>query len=224
MIAPISSGLLLGDQIDHLAADHAGGAGRAASEADQLTAHRRIAMRIGIRQHLERHGQQPVAGEHRGRLVELLVASRPAAPQIAVVHRRQIVVDQRIGVHHLDRRGDLQARCAAPPRTGCGRPARETAAAACRVPARSSASPRRPAPPTRRVRQQPLERGVGQPLARLGERAAERTVRSRTTASQSSFAGSAQTAPSGPMTIRSTLCCASLSFLSQCRFSCAPRS
>jgi len=36
------------------------------------------------------------------------MAGRPAAAQIAVVHRRQIVMDQRIGVHHLDRRGDLQ--------------------------------------------------------------------------------------------------------------------
>jgi hypothetical protein len=36
------------------------------------------------------------------------VAGRPTAPQIAIVHSRQIVVDQRIGVHHLDGCRDLQ--------------------------------------------------------------------------------------------------------------------
>ena len=100
--------LPLGDQVDHLAADHAGAAGRSRQGGDELAAHRRVAVRVGVRQHLEGHRQQPVAGEDRGRIVELLVAGRPAAAQIAVVHRRQIVVDQRIGMDHLDRRRDLQ--------------------------------------------------------------------------------------------------------------------
>ena len=47
----------------------------------------------GSSQHLEGHRQQAVAGQDRGRLVESLVAGRLAAAQIAVVHRRQIVVD-----------------------------------------------------------------------------------------------------------------------------------
>ena len=72
-------------------------------------------MGVGMRQHLEGQGQQAVARQHRGRVVELLVAGRAAAAQIAVVHRRQIVVDQRIGMHHLDRRRDLQ-RAAGPTR------------------------------------------------------------------------------------------------------------
>ena len=59
VIAPISSGLMLGDQIDHLAADHAGGAGRGRQRRHELAAHRRIAMRVGMRQHLE--GQRSAA-------------------------------------------------------------------------------------------------------------------------------------------------------------------
>ena len=73
VIAPMSSVWLLGAQVDHLAADHAGGAGRRGERRDQLAAHRRIAMRVGLRQHLEGQRQQPVAGEDGGRLVELLV-------------------------------------------------------------------------------------------------------------------------------------------------------
>ncbi len=88
---------------------------------------------------------KPVAGEDRGRLVEGLVAGRPAAAQIAVVHRRQIVVDQRIGVHHLDRRGDLKRACLAPPRRAARRPAPGAGAFACPGPTPNSASPRKPA-------------------------------------------------------------------------------
>ena len=40
---------MLGDQVDHLAADHAGGARRLGERGDQLAAHRRIAMRVGMR-------------------------------------------------------------------------------------------------------------------------------------------------------------------------------
>ncbi len=72
-------------------------------------------MGVGLRQHLEGIGQKPIAGEHRGRVVELLVAGRLPTPEVAVVHRRQVVVNQRIGVHELDRDGGLQG---AAPRDG----------------------------------------------------------------------------------------------------------
>ena len=108
VIAPISSGVVSAIRSIIWPPTMPAGTRRRGQRRDQLAAHRRVAMRIGIGQHLERHRQQTVAGEHRGRVVELLVAGRPAAPQIAVVHRRQIVVDQRIGVDHLDRRRDLQ--------------------------------------------------------------------------------------------------------------------
>ena len=79
-----------------------------------------IAVRVLVRQHLEGQRLQGVAGQDRGRLVELLVTGGLAAPQIVVVHRRQVVVDQRIGVQEFDgaggaqggQRADLEQRCA----------------------------------------------------------------------------------------------------------------
>ena len=179
-------------------------------------------MRIGIGQHPEGRGQQTVSGEHRRRLVELLVAGRAAAAQIAVVHRRQIVMHERVGVDHLDRRRDLQG---ATPRHPEKTRARQHEKRAQPFAGRQSRVAHRVIDPrleAGRHDQQPLERGIGQ-LGGLVQSASGKKS-GRTTASQSSFAGSAVTAPSGPITIRSTLCCASLSFLSQCRFSCAPRS
>ena len=38
--------------------------------------------------------KQRIAGKHRQRLAKYLVAGRSAAPQVVVIHRRQIVVDQ----------------------------------------------------------------------------------------------------------------------------------
>ena len=57
---------------------------------------------------LDRPGEQRVAGENRGRLIERLVHGRPPTPQIVVVHRRQVVVYQRIGVDQFDRAGHTQ--------------------------------------------------------------------------------------------------------------------
>ena len=51
----------------------------------------------------ERLGVEPVAGEDRDVLAELHVGGRLAAAQVVVVHRRQVVVDQRVGVDQLDR-------------------------------------------------------------------------------------------------------------------------
>ena len=57
-------------------------------------------------QHLEGHGLQAVADQQGGRFVVLDVAGRAAAAQHVVVHARQVVVDQRIGVDHFDGAGD----------------------------------------------------------------------------------------------------------------------
>ncbi len=46
---------------------------------------------------------EPVAGEDRDVLAERDVAGGPAAAQVVVVHRRQVVVDQRVGVDQLER-------------------------------------------------------------------------------------------------------------------------
>ena len=60
-------------------------------------------MGIFVGQHFKRLGQQRITGQNRCRLVKLLVAAGLAATQIVVIHRRQIIMDQRIAVHHLDR-------------------------------------------------------------------------------------------------------------------------
>ena len=52
---------------------------------------------------VEGQRQQPVAGEDRGGIVGLLVQRGPAAAQVAVVHRRQIVMDQRIAMDAFER-------------------------------------------------------------------------------------------------------------------------
>ena len=60
-------------------------------------------MGLGPAQHVEGEGEQPVAGEDRGGLVEFLVRGRPAAAEVVVVHRRQVVVHQRVAMHEFDR-------------------------------------------------------------------------------------------------------------------------
>ena len=59
---------------------------------------------------VESQRQQAVAGKDGGRLVEGLVHGRLAAAQIVVVHRRQIVMDQRIAVDAFERRRHAQRR------------------------------------------------------------------------------------------------------------------
>ena len=66
---------------------------------------------------------------------------RPAAPQVVVVHRRQIVVDQRIAVHAFDRDAGAQRRRRRRRRARARSRSSGTAAAACRRRARHSASP-----------------------------------------------------------------------------------
>ena len=95
---------LCGD-VEHLAADHAGeprGAGEAGAKRARVSAFGSVSgsARISKASVCKR-----VAGEDRGRLVEGAMGARASAPKIVVVHRRQIVVDQRIGVQALDRGG-----------------------------------------------------------------------------------------------------------------------
>ena len=55
-------------------------------------------------QHLEGAGLQGVAGQNRDGFAEGHVAGGLAAAQVVVIERGQIVVDERIGVQHLDGR------------------------------------------------------------------------------------------------------------------------
>ena len=65
-------------------------------------------MGLRPRQYVEGKRQQAVAGEDGGRFVESLVRGRAAAPQVVVVHRREVVVRERIAVHAFDRASDHQ--------------------------------------------------------------------------------------------------------------------
>ena len=146
-----------GLQVDRLAADHAGGAGGLADDARCTRSLR--AADVGIvrrrlaRQQRERLGLQAVAGEDRDAVAVDDVQRRPSAPQRVVVHRRQIVVDERVGVDQLERAGGRQRRVArrggaadrVRDRVGGGE-RRASAAAACRRRTGCSASPRRRAP------------------------------------------------------------------------------
>ena len=49
---------------------------------------------------------QRIAGQDRGQFLEGAVERRLAAPQIVIVHARQIVVDQRVDVDAFDRERD----------------------------------------------------------------------------------------------------------------------
>ena len=136
-----------GLKVGHLAGHHARWAGRLGQNRNA-----RKRRRLGpdlARQHLERQRQEPIPGQDRRRLVKRPVAGRPATPQVVVVHRRQIVVNQRIRVHHLQRTaaGNAASPVAA---TRLGRhQAQERAAAACHPPAHCNASPSPAAPDTR---------------------------------------------------------------------------
>jgi hypothetical protein len=66
----------------------------------------RVALRFRpLNQHLEGMRQQRVPRQDRDPLAEDLMAGRLSAPEIIVIHRRQVIVDERIGVNALDRTG-----------------------------------------------------------------------------------------------------------------------
>ena len=97
---------------------------------------RRIVAGRLAREQRERLGLQPVAGEDGDAVAVDDVQRRPSAPQRVVVHRRQIVVDQRVGVNQLDGAGRGQREIAWRTRssTGALRGAeRSTASAAASV-------------------------------------------------------------------------------------------
>ena len=103
----------LGFEIERLPARHAAGAGSRGKGGDQRHLAPGRQFRSVIREDTKSIGQQAVAGKDGGRLVEGLVDRRQAAPQIVVVHRRQIVMDQRIAMDAFERRGDSERRLSA---------------------------------------------------------------------------------------------------------------
>ena len=77
----------------------------AAVASSSIRASLAIGDAIELREHLKRESEQGVAGEDRDRFAEHFVASGPAAPQVVVIERGQIIVDQRIGMDQLQRGG-----------------------------------------------------------------------------------------------------------------------
>ena len=76
----------------------------------------------GIGDEAERLGQQRVPGQDRHGFPKHLVIGEAAAPEIVVVHGGQIVVDERIGVNHLECAGCGQNRLVGSPADiGCGK-------------------------------------------------------------------------------------------------------
>ena len=87
------------------------GADGVAEGEDQLDAGFGVGMGVGLGQDLEGAGLERVAGEDGGGFVEGDVHGGAAAAQGVVVHRRQVVVHERIRVHQFDRgRGRIAYR------------------------------------------------------------------------------------------------------------------
>ena len=91
--------------VEHLAADHAvDGADGVGDEADDL--HGSCGRRIEAGKNFEGAGLQRVAGEDGDGFAEGHVAGRLAAAQVVVVEGGQVVVDERVGVQHLEGRAE----------------------------------------------------------------------------------------------------------------------
>ena len=90
-------------EIERLAERHALPAAGLGQQQDQLGANGRIGMALPIAQDLEGEGEQRVAGKDGGRLVEGDMQGRAAAADGVVVHRRQIVMHQRVAMHAFER-------------------------------------------------------------------------------------------------------------------------
>ncbi len=55
-----------------------------------------------IRQHLIAPRHQGISGQNGDRIAEDFVTGREPPSQVVVIQRRQVVMDQGIGVHHFD--------------------------------------------------------------------------------------------------------------------------
>ena len=102
----VSRRLTGGLQVDGLSADHAvrRPPPRRRPRARAASAATIAGSSVGgfAREQRERFGVQPVAGENRDAVAVHDVQRRTSAAQRVVVHRRQVVVDQRVGVDQLD--------------------------------------------------------------------------------------------------------------------------
>ena len=168
LLEHLETDFLVGRQeIRGLAADQSIQPDRLRQQRRERRGERRL---VGRGQRAERHVQQAECREDRDRLTELTMVGRSAPSQRRIVHRRQIVEDERRGMDQLDGRCGGQAagrsraaqlgaeHCQHRPhafrrRVDACTPS--TAARGCRRAARGAAAPRRRSSDTARRRTAP---------------------------------------------------------------------
>jgi hypothetical protein len=91
--------------VQELATDHSLDSGRPYHLADRGQNGAGLAL-LRAEGQTQRLGEESIAREDRHVLAERHVTGRLAAAQLVVVHGREVVVNQRVGVDHLDRRRD----------------------------------------------------------------------------------------------------------------------
>ena len=129
-------------EIDGLAAGHAARAAGVGQQGDHFELACRTSPIGWLGQQLEGQRLQAVADQQGGRLVVLDVAGRLAAAQHVVVHARQVVMHQRIGVDQFDGAGDDVEPVRCRRRSSRRRRGRAAGGRACRRRAWRSAWPR----------------------------------------------------------------------------------
>jgi hypothetical protein len=107
--ATLTDGQLL-DRSELTARQHAARPGSAGQGAAKLRPHGRVGMRIGFAQHQKSLGLQRIAGQYGGGFIKGAMHGGLAAAQIIIIHAGQIIMHQRIGVQHFNRRRHAQSR------------------------------------------------------------------------------------------------------------------
>ena len=97
-----------GGEVEHLPSHHAAETGCARQFCNERNSYRWIGMHVRSCHDVERQRKKCVADEDCRCLVEGFVYRRSPAPQIVIVHCRQIVVNQRIAMHELERGAGCQ--------------------------------------------------------------------------------------------------------------------
>lgn len=103
-------GFFFGEHVFHLAADEAAAACGVGEFADQRVGQSGL-RGVALGEQGKGVREQRIAGEERGRFVELFVRGGTAAAEVVVVHARQVVVDERVGVEALNRDGSGERIC-----------------------------------------------------------------------------------------------------------------
>lgn len=88
-------------EIERLTTSHSGPARGARKTQRKFSTNRCVGMRSRRSENFECERQQRVTSEDRGRLVKLKMHGGTAAPEIIVIHGRQIVMNQRVTVDTL---------------------------------------------------------------------------------------------------------------------------